>query len=198
MMPATELAAGFTEPVHGAQKTFRAILDALARPGKWMPVAGIDHAPEPLTGTLAATALTLLDQETAAHLVSPLNGERVSDYLAFHTGAHMLEESEQANFILCIAGENLPDFDRLATGTADYPDRSATLLIAVEGFDDGLEVTLSGPGIETAMTFAASGLGPEFWSAAKRNSNRYPLGIDFLFCSPAAVAGLPRSTRIGV
>ena len=195
MRPAVDLAPGFAEPVHGAQQTFRDLLNALACPGAPVETVGVDAAPAPLSPTLAAAALTLLDHETRVALCPPLDRAGVPDYLAFHTGADLGAALGEADFVLAVA-DALPDIAALKVGTAEYPDRSATLLIGVDGFGGGERVTLSGPGIEETRDFAVDGLDAAFWAAARRNHARYPLGVDFIFCGPGAVAGLPRSAAI--
>lgn len=198
MSLAMELAPGFEEPVHGSQRTFRAVLDALAHPGTLTPLEGLPSPPAPLNGTLAAVVLTLLDHEVAAYLGPRLDHEDVRRYIAFHTGAPIVSEACEADFLLANAGESLPDIGELKAGTAEYPDRSATLLIGVPAFGDGDPVTLSGPGIAHRTPFSAAGLGSNFWVAARRNHARFPLGVDFVFCGQDAIAGLPRSTDIAV
>ena len=197
MTLAFDLAPGFTDPVHDAQQTFRQVLHVLSRPGSTIETSGIATAPAPMTATLAAVALTLLDHETAVCLCPPFDDEQVRGYLAFHTGAPVGAAPEEADFLLCRGGQ-LPEISVLKPGTAEYPDRSATVLLAVDGFGEGDRVTLTGPGIETETQFAAEGLEARFWTQARRNTARYPLGVDFLFCGPGILAGLPRSTKIAV
>lgn len=196
--PTPELAAGFDDPVHGAQRCFRAVLAALARPGTVHALQGIGDAPPPLTPSLAAVALTLLDHGTPIGLCSSLRIPAVQNFLTFHTGAPLMDGAQSASFVLCASPNEMPALDELNPGTPDYPDSSSTLLLAVTGFEAGKVVTLTGPGIEREQSFQASGLDAEFWRSARRNSTRYPLGIDFLFCGADAVAGLPRSTKIKV
>ncbi len=194
MQPAADIAPGFDDPVHGAQRTFRAVLAALSRPGTLQPLTGVAGAPLP--STLAAAALMLLDHDTPVWLSPSLRTDAARRFLAFHAGAPVASTPADAAFVLCAAPQEIPDIETLSQGTPDYPDASATLLIAVAGFDQGETVTLSGPGIEGTQAFQAAGLDADFWRAARRNAARYPLGVDFLFCGPGAVAGLPRSTRI--
>ena len=62
-MSATISLPGFANPVGEAQMTFRAVLDAMARPGT-MHRAGPDlTAPAPLDPATAAVLLTLVDNE---------------------------------------------------------------------------------------------------------------------------------------
>jgi alpha-D-ribose 1-methylphosphonate 5-triphosphate synthase subunit PhnH len=194
MQPAADIAPGFDDSVHGAQQVFRAVLAALSRPGTLQLLTGLPGAPLP--PTLAAAALMLLDHDTPVWLSPSLRTDAVRRFLAFHAGAPVTLTPSDAAFVLCAAPQEAPELDALSQGTPDYPDASATLLIAVAGFEAGETVTLSGPGIETEQSFRAAGLDADFWQSARRNAARYPLGVDFLFCGPDTVAGLPRSTRI--
>ena len=95
------LAPGFTDPVHDAQGTFRAIMDALARPGQPRPLAPGLAPPAPLTAELAAVALALTDADTPVWLDATLAAEpEVAAYLRFHTGAPLTDDPARAAFAL--------------------------------------------------------------------------------------------------
>jgi alpha-D-ribose 1-methylphosphonate 5-triphosphate synthase subunit PhnH len=75
-------------------------------------------------------------------------------------------------------------------GTAEYPDRSATLIVeCAELAQSG--ATLAGPGIKDTVQLKLPDL-----ESFQANSLRYPLGLDFFFTSGTQVAALPRSTQI--
>jgi alpha-D-ribose 1-methylphosphonate 5-triphosphate synthase subunit PhnH len=186
-------AKGFETPVFDAQRCFRVLLRAMSGPG--LPVAwnasGLDMQP----AEAAAAALTLLDYETPVSLAGPFASDSWRDFMTFHTNAPIVAPSEAA-YVLT-DWQSLPAFmHELRTGTPEYPDRSATVLIQVAGFTSGLLVMFSGPGIQGERGFQAEGLDGGFWDAAIRNSGLFPLGLDFIFCGPGAIAALPRSTRI--
>ena len=63
-MSATLTLPGFAEPVADAQTTFRAVLDAMARPGTIHQVGANLSPPAPLDPATAAVLLTLADNET--------------------------------------------------------------------------------------------------------------------------------------
>ncbi|MDD7911784.1 phosphonate C-P lyase system protein PhnH [Pseudovibrio exalbescens] len=193
-------APGLKNPVHDAQKIFKVAMNALARPGSLqeMPELGLE-VPAPLTQTVAALALTLLDYDTPVYLDPALAQEvDVVDYLRFHTGAPIVALASDAAFALISDPAKMSAISGFAVGTDEYPDRSTTLLIAVDDMTNTSGATLSGPGIKTETEFDAAPLSPAFWPQMIANQTLYPLGVDVLFASPTHVAGLPRSSKISM
>ena len=191
-IPAHGLAPGFDDPQMDAQRVFRQILQAMARPGQIVPLDRLPEAPAPLSGAAAALALTLLDLETPVWLSEELD-DAVVRYLAFHTGAPMVSEIGAASFVLVAEGRVLPDLGKVALGDAEYPDRAATLIIQVERLQVAPGLRLRGPGILGHVDIAVEGLAEEFWSAFEANHRRFPLGFDTLLVAGQSILGLPRS-----
>ena len=81
-------------------------------------------------------------------------------------------------------------------GTDADPESSTTLLIDIEGFDKGSSFVLTGPGIATTQALAVQGLPDSFADQWATNHASFPRGVDVLLASPAALVGLPRTTRI--
>src|SRR5262245_43842739 len=88
------------DPVHGPQQAFRALLDAMARPGALVDlpadcVDGIvpprDTQGQPIAVGLVALLLTVLDRETSVRLHGELGSEACAQYLRFHTGVPVAE-----------------------------------------------------------------------------------------------------------
>lgn len=200
-----ELGAGFADPVHDSQRVFRAVLEALSRPGLVVPLAGVATAPAPLPGEMAAVLLALADYETPVWLSEAANQTDVAAFLRFHTGARLVADALAARFAVALAPDCALPLARFEQGTPEYPDRSATLLLWA-GHMSGAPSTdragaapivhLSGPGIETERMFSAEALDAAFWQAAIANHELYPLGVDMLLFGAGVVAGLPRSTAI--
>ena len=70
----TGLLPGFADPVLDAQRVFRGVMEALARPGSLQPLADLPEVPAPLTPELAAIALALADADAPLWLDAPLAG----------------------------------------------------------------------------------------------------------------------------
>lgn len=194
------IAAGFADPVHDAQRTFGAVMRALAEPARPVPLAGDLAPPAPLSPEMAAVALCLLDYETPVFLDAPLAAAPdVARFLAFHTGAPVVEDPAEARFALISDAAALPDFARFAQGEPDYPDRSATLVVAVETLavaplaEGARGLVLEGPGIRGRQALSAAPLPGDLPLRLLANRAQFPLGVDLLLVAPGAVAGLPRS-----
>lgn len=192
----TSLAPGFADPVRSSQAVFRAVMDAMARPGTTIPMPTDLAAPAPLSPAAAAVALALLDYESPVWLDPPLAAApEVARWLRFHAGAPVTQDPRQASFALVSNPAELPAFDAFALGTDDYPDRSTTLILQVEEFSGPAVLQLSGPGIREFRTFAASPLPHDIAARLEANRALFPRGVDLVLVMQDAVAALPRSTR---
>ena len=195
-MQESALAPGFANPVDDAQATFRTVLHAMSHPGIVCDVPACPTPPEPMLPAMAAVALMLIDHETSVWLAPSLSIPVVSDFLRFHTGASVIPDSERAVFVLAGSSQELPHASALNIGSPDFPDRSATVVLGVIGFDASSPVSLQGPGINGQCSFGASGLDIAFWQRAQANHALYPLGVDTVFCAGTQIAALPRSSKI--
>jgi len=192
------LAAGFADPVHDAQGCFRAVMNAMARPGtsKDVPAGGL-KPPAPLTPVAAAIALTLIDYDTPVWLDKPLMAsEAVKTFLRFHTGAPIVSEPVDAAFALVSAPQTLIPLASFNQGSAEYPDRSTTVILIGQTFGTGPKVMLEGPGIKDTALFSTGPVPPVFWDQVIANNRQFPRGIDLVFAGATQAAALPRSTRI--
>lgn len=195
-MHSSAIRPAFIDPPRQAQAVFRTVMDAMARPGRILPLDAGFAPPAPLNPATAAILIALADFETPVWLDAPLARQsEVADFLRFHTGARLAATAEAAAFVLIADPANAPPLAAFAQGTPDYPDRSATVILQVEGLTaDGW--LLAGPGINGQARFSASPLQEGFDEQLRGNRARFPLGVDLIFAGPAAIAALPRSTRI--
>ena len=191
------LAPGFADPVHDAQATFRAVMDALARPGLPRPLTPGLVPPSPLTPELAAVALALTDADTPVWLDAGLaEAPSVAAYLRFHTGAPLTEDPAAAAFALVSDPVRCPPLGAFAPGTPAYPDTSTTLVLALDVITEGEGLCLAGPGIRGTARLAPVPLPAGFVAQHAINRADFPLGVDLILTAPGRVAGLPRSTAI--
>jgi alpha-D-ribose 1-methylphosphonate 5-triphosphate synthase subunit PhnH len=185
----TRLDPGFEDPVRDAQGCFRAVLDAMAHPGRIVQVPVALPAQLPLGPAAASVALSLCDIDTPVWLDAVSAGS--AGYLAFHCGAPLAETPAGASFALIADADALPPLDGFALGSDEFPERSATLVIEVAGLTNDRGMTLRGPGI-----LNVTGLPARFWSERTALAELFPRGLDVLFVCGSALAALPRSTRI--
>ena len=179
------------------QAVFRAVMDAMAHPGRINPLAALPADwPAPLNAGAAAVALCLADFETPVWLDEPARNGEAAAWLRFHTGAHVTDDPREAAFAFVTDMPRAPDFQAFALGSLDYPDRSTTFVLQVEGFGAGAARTLTGPGIKDTAAFAVSPLPDDFDARLAANRAMAPRGVDLIFVSSSAVAALPRSTRL--
>jgi len=191
------LAAGFSNPVLSAQSTFRAILDAMARPGRVFPVQTDVAPPPPLSAAGAAVALTLCDHDTPVWLAAELRANAsVGEWLRFHCGCALVDDPAQAAFALASGAADLPGFEDFSVGTPDYPDCSTTVVLQVDSLSTGTSFVLTGPGIRDRSVLRAEPLPPDIAERMAANRRLFPCGIDLILAAPAAVAALPRSVRV--
>lgn len=190
------MAAGFANaPVQSAW-TFRAILEAMSRPGRIQHINVHLDPPQPLYPSTAAVALTLLDFETKVWMDDTMAHTDVVRFLKFHCGCTMVDDPSEAAFGLIAAPAQMPPLEAFNQGTPDYPDRSTTLVVQTASLSDQADVVLAGPGIETVHSLSAPSLGEVFWREMQVNNKRYPLGVDVVITAPSAIAACPRSTSI--
>lgn len=187
------LSVGLADPVHQSQAAFRSALDALARPGRRVtlgtPVDGLA-----LDAAMAHLLLTLTDDDT---LVWWQQGDAaLADWLRFHTGAPRAAESGDAAFAVVVDAAQMPALNRFATGSAECPEHSATLLVALPSLDDGPAVEWRGPGIADVHTVRLAGLQDDFWGQWQLNHAAFPQGVDLIFICGNQAIGLPRTTRV--
>lgn len=191
------LAPAFAEPVLDAQSVFRAVMNAMARPGRVQPLACELVAPWPLSASAASVALALFDYETPVWLDRPLSeADDVVRWLRFHTGAPITGDSRAAAFAVIADAANVPDFNTFALGTPDYPDRSTTLILQVDNLSDGETLQLAGPGIDGTHAFKGRQFPDNLAGRLTANHSLFPRGIDLLFATENSVAAIPRSTHV--
>jgi len=191
-----ELIAGFADPVQASQQVFRAALKVMSEPGTLVEVDYVEQAPKGLGLSTWQLALSLLDPDTRVWLSPTLAAnDAVISNLRFHCQCPLVDNPFDADFVIAWHSE-LPLLAELNWGTAEYPDRSTTLLVQVPALSAEPFWTLSGPGIEHARSLRIAGLPDAFRAELIRSRQRFPLGIDTFWCCDNRMAALPRTTII--
>lgn len=184
---------GFQDPVHDAQRTFRGLLDANARPGKPYSITATITPPLSLTPACAAACLTLLDLDVVVWL-QPSFAPEVKAWLVFHTGCRLTQQQQEADFALIQDLGTSPELSSFSLGTAEQPEASTTLLVQVGSWRGGQSVIVTGPGILDNRVISPP-VSPNFWDFWVQNHQAYPQGLDVLLFTENAVMGLPRTVK---
>lgn len=190
------IGVGLADPVFDSQRVFRATLRAFANPGRPLALACAPEPPSPLMSASAAFLLSILDFETPLWIQQPSGA--LDDYLRFHCGMPLLNEPGLARFAVLTDAAAMPNLSTFDAGSAEYPDRSATLVVQVPRLSGGRRVRLSGPGILEPVCVEPAGLRPDFWGQWQRNTAGFPCGVDVLFVCGGALLGMPRTTKAEV
>jgi phosphonate C-P lyase system protein PhnH len=179
------LTPGFVD-AHDAQRCFRAILEAMSRPGRIVALDVALEPPAPLSPATAACLLTLTDAMTSVALPGS-----AAQWLVFHTGARLAPLGE-ADFTV---SNERPSLAGLPRGTDEAPERGATLIADLESLSSGRDVRLSGPGIATPLAVCLP-LDADFIHQWRDQHGLAPCGVDVLLCAGHHLIGLPRSIMI--
>ena len=179
-----------------AQRSFRAVLEAIAHPGRVVPLGLPLTAPPGVSIAGWALCLTLLDGDTSLWLDPSVSRAGRAQLLRFHCGTPVVEHPGAAQFALIADGERMPELSRFGAGSDERPELSATLIIEVREMAAGSGWRLSGPGVDGEVRLAVRGLTPDFAAQWQRNHALFPCGVDVVFTCGGEIAALPRSTRL--
>jgi len=178
---------GFADPVLDAQACFRAVLEAMSRPGRIQPITPPPELPPGLSPAAAAVLLTLVDAATPLRLAA---GEDAAAWVRFHCGCALVAGA--APFVLD-PDARLLDLD---PGTDEEPERGATLILEVTSLQEAPGWLLSGPGIRDTHHLRVEGAPDGFVRDWAANRARFPRGVDVILCAGTRIAALPRTVRI--
>jgi alpha-D-ribose 1-methylphosphonate 5-triphosphate synthase subunit PhnH len=191
------LASGFANPVFDSQSAFRRTMEALSRPGRVLTLGEGLSAETPLAPAAAAIILALCDFETPLYLSPSIAATPgVAEFLRFHTDAPVVREPAHAAFALIDLRVDALDLSAFAQGTAEYPDRSTTVIALCDSVEAGASMSLAGPGIAGMSEICVAPLPEGFAAQWAANRAAFPLGVDILFAAGDRVVALPRSIRL--
>ena len=189
-------APAFADPVFQSQATFRAVLEAMSRPGRIVSCGAGLAPPAPLSLAAAAILLTLCDYETPLWLSPAYATSEVGAWARFHTGAPAAPTPDRAAFALIDLSKDTLDLSRFAQGAPDFPDRSTTIVAEVATLAATGPLQLKGPGVKGVASLGLAPLPADFLAQWLANGAGFPLGVDMIFTAEARAAAFPRSTRV--
>lgn len=182
-----QLTGGFDSPAVQSARAFRAVMEAMARPGRIETIEGA-IPPAPLSQAAGTLLLTLADPTTPIYLAGAFDTPEIRAWIAFHTGAP-ITSADKASFALG-AWQDLAPLSAYPLGEPSYPDRSTTLIVEMDKLSNE-GPCLTGPGVKTSIQLSL----PET-QAFRDNAQNFPLGLDFIFTCGAELAALPRTTKV--
>ena len=189
---------GLYDPVLGSQSIFRAMLEALSRPGvpAHIPALGVE-GPDALPPQVLTLLISICDHDTPIWLEQALRASPIARWLAFHCSAPTTADPLQASFAV-LHGPLAPSamLDQFALGDVRYPERSTTVIFCCDDLTSGAPIALTGPGVEARLTIRPSGLPDDFVAMAQANHESFPRGVDVLLVAGSQMIGLPRSTKL--
>jgi alpha-D-ribose 1-methylphosphonate 5-triphosphate synthase subunit PhnH len=195
----------FAQPVAASQQCFRALLQAMSRPGRVqaLPPAALQGLQPPGLGpALTAVLLTLLDAEVQLWLDPRLDAAGAAAFLRFHTGVKFAARRDEAAFVALPAEQaSAALWRQLRLGSDAAPQDGATLIVEVPALMPapavpGQTLCLRGPGIQDTHRLVVAGLNAAFWQARAALAAEFPRGVDLLLCSGDHLAALPRTTQV--
>ncbi|QFU84837.1 phosphonate C-P lyase system protein PhnH [Natronorubrum aibiense] len=177
------------DPVRDTQQIFRALLDAMARPGtiERTPTTPADHA----------VLATLVDHEVSLHTEDDAVCE------AFAGAGRLVEAALPDADVVHIAGSTDGRVREAQHGSLKEPSDGATVVYRVDSIEteptaDDVAVTVSGPGVPGTRTFAIGGLPAAELEAIADAQRAFPRGIDVVLTTEDRLAALPRSIDLEV
>ncbi|HVX47252.1 MAG TPA: phosphonate C-P lyase system protein PhnH [Mycobacteriales bacterium] len=171
-----------------SHQIFRAVLDALSRPG--IPASLPEH---PLPRVLLPV-MALADLEAPVAVIEE-SGE-YAELVRTITGAEIVEPT-RARIVDVTRPLSEGELTTLCRGTILAPEAGALTFLTVPDFESGPRWTLIGPGIDGQQAVRISGLPADFLTARQVLVGGFPTGVDFVFVTPDGRAiGLPRTTHV--
>lgn len=178
------------DPVHDTRTCFRALVDAMSRPGTIheLQTPPADHA----------VLATLVDHEVTLYTTD----EEISEALAREG---RLSEAPRSEAAIVHATESTDGGVReLTRGTRKEPSGGATIVYRVDGLFVGdeaqeeLTLELQGPGVPGRRTLAVDGFPAAEARALADAQSSYPRGVDAVLATEYTIAALPRSVNMEV
>ena len=171
--------------------TFQAVLTALEHPGAAVRLPKSEGLPWPLNSASAAVLAAWINPETPVWTDLHWNSEPAA-WLQETCGCSLVTEPCMAMVALIVKPFRMPSLKQFHHGENDRPEKSANLILQVEGFSAAGAGQRGLPGWCRKLDFTPSGLPRRFWSEWNAQRRLLPLGVDVLFTCADTMVALPR------
>jgi alpha-D-ribose 1-methylphosphonate 5-triphosphate synthase subunit PhnH len=201
------------------QRTFRTLLDSMARPGS---LGRLSPAGQAEQNPLLAVAEALVDHEVT-FAVLPQEGV-LTEQILRSTGSRVAAV-EEADYVFCDVSSLAEALRSSKEGSPEFPDEGATVICSVWSLSEdrqtgmrayghagtpadgpacvradgkpGRRLALSGPGIQETARIEVDGFAAEALAVFVERNAAPPLGLDLVLVDPdGSVVSLGRYTRI--
>lgn len=183
--------------VHDGQKVFRALLEAMANPGRICDISSEAHHFAGDQCVLLALGCTLLDNEEKMyveknrHLAEELHSLTLSRETSL----------EEADFVFLSSELNMGTleqaFSHAKHGSYADPHTSATVILFTPEIEGETVLTLSGPGIDSERSLFTNAYVKNVVECMNKLAIEYPLGIDLIFCdAKGQLLAVPRLIKV--
>jgi alpha-D-ribose 1-methylphosphonate 5-triphosphate synthase subunit PhnH len=180
------------------QEIFRILMQSMAHPGRVYSLPGQNEYSENNFDYFSGLFSSLLDHEVKFGIIGAKTSDKLMEYIYMLTRAEHVTP-DKADYVIISGGSSDGRITEVSTGTADYPDRGSTLIYFADeiGSDDGIKMTLSGPGIKDRQTCSVSGVDRKDMEIVKSMNSEFPLGVDIIFIDVKnRITSIPRSSKI--
>jgi alpha-D-ribose 1-methylphosphonate 5-triphosphate synthase subunit PhnH len=193
------------DEVFDAQRIYRIILEAMARPGKIGLLPSIELSPpDGFNQGSALIGFTLLNADCNFCVLGPAV-EEITPYLIRNTSSTPVE-LQKADFIFLPGSLDAVAISKAKKGTLSYPEEGASLVVDVEEImeqesssDLGaprVTMVLKGPGVDSERQVNIRGLNPSILEKVLSQNQEFPLGIDIILTDKKGrLVCIPRSNR---
>lgn len=197
-------AVGFQDPVLESQEAFRALLNAMAYPGRMASFRIPGKIPKDLHPASWIVLLTLADDSVRFWTDLPIDHEtRWVIQSVCH--ARTVQEPQEADLALVTdPSTTLAVPVNFQIGTESEPYLGATVIVQVSAFGTvpesapGDALLLSGPGIREKTSLFVVGCPRSFWDWRTGLEALYPRGVDVLLTHEMHLVAVPRSTHVTI
>lgn len=193
-----------SEETHLAQRAFRQVMNAFARPGTVGSIEGYARLGDaPVLPSCFETALRLFVDQAVTFSVVGADAREQAEWITLQTHAHAVCPVE-ADFVLvpdaADAEARREAIAAAKAGSLVEPEGGATVIVACSAVssDDapGLaRVDVEGPGVDGRASFYVDRID---WAQARADrADEYPCGIEIVLVDEDGnVVAIPRSTRV--
>lgn len=166
-----------------AQRHFRVLLDAMARPGTICSLNDVRLSPPGFYVATALIGFALMDTNVKFYI--DWKDARADSYFTVNTAAQAAQ-AEQADFLFVKGNKYSDVVAKAKVGEYAYPENGATVIIEVEQLSAEPEaaahcITLKGPGVNSQAKVYVQGLQLDFLKDIKEKNVEFPVGVDAIF-----------------